>query len=135
MMDPFGIEFDRSTNFVVSVTIYSYSSSSAYPEPGRGGSRLSRDTQTSLSPDTSSSSSGGAQGVPRPAQRHSPSSVSWAAPWASSRWDVPGTPPEEGVQEASGIDARATSTDSSRCGGAAALLRAPPEWPSSSPYL
>ncbi|MEQ2247274.1 hypothetical protein ILYODFUR_007656 [Ilyodon furcidens] len=30
-----------------------------YPGPGRGGSRLSRDTQTSLSPDTSSSSSGG----------------------------------------------------------------------------
>ncbi|MEQ2278308.1 hypothetical protein XENORESO_015980 [Xenotaenia resolanae] len=65
---------------------------------------------------------GGAQGVPRPAKRHSPSSVSWA----SSRWDVPGTPPEEGVQEASGIDARATSTGSSRCGGAAALLRPPP---------
>ncbi|MED6260946.1 hypothetical protein ATANTOWER_031797, partial [Ataeniobius toweri] len=48
---------------------------------------------------------GGAQGVPRPAERHSPSSVSWAVPWASSRWDVPGTPPEEGVQESSGIDA------------------------------
>ena len=32
--------------------------SSAYPGPGRGGSCLSRDTQTSLSPDTSSSSSG-----------------------------------------------------------------------------
>ncbi|MEQ2309538.1 hypothetical protein AMECASPLE_039846, partial [Ameca splendens] len=30
-----------------------------YPGPGRGGSRLSRDAQTSLSPDTSSSSSGG----------------------------------------------------------------------------
>ncbi|MED6245990.1 hypothetical protein ATANTOWER_011385 [Ataeniobius toweri] len=30
-----------------------------YPGPGCGGSRLSRDTQTSLSPDTSSSSSGG----------------------------------------------------------------------------
>ncbi|MED6293111.1 hypothetical protein CHARACLAT_007537 [Characodon lateralis] len=57
---------------------------------------------------------GGAQGVPRPAERHSPSSVSWAVPWASSRWDVPGTPPEEGLQEASGIDARATSTGSSR---------------------
>ncbi|KAK5612504.1 hypothetical protein CRENBAI_012807, partial [Crenichthys baileyi] len=55
---------------------------------------------------------GGAQGVPRPAERHSPSSVSWAIPWASSRWDVPGTPSEEGVQEASGIDARATSTGS-----------------------
>ncbi|KAK5622884.1 Ryanodine receptor 2 [Crenichthys baileyi] len=62
--------------------------------------------------------------------RHSPSSVSWALPWASSRWDVPGTPPEEGVQEASDMDARATSTGSSRCGGAAALLRAPPRWPS-----
>ncbi|MEQ2193029.1 hypothetical protein XENOCAPTIV_022135 [Xenoophorus captivus] len=57
---------------------------------------------------------------PRPAKRHSPFSV----PWASSRWDVPGTPP--GIQEASGIDARGTSTGSSRCGGAAALLRAPP---------
>ncbi|MEQ2210948.1 hypothetical protein XENOCAPTIV_022817 [Xenoophorus captivus] len=30
-----------------------------HPGPGRGGSRLSRDTETSLSPDTSSSSSGG----------------------------------------------------------------------------
>ncbi|MEQ2316862.1 hypothetical protein AMECASPLE_036753 [Ameca splendens] len=70
---------------------------------------------------------GGAQGVPWPAERHSPSSVSRAVPWASSRWDVPGTLPEEGVQEASSIDARATSTGSSRCGGAAALLRAPPD--------
>ncbi|MEQ2247814.1 hypothetical protein ILYODFUR_012958 [Ilyodon furcidens] len=46
---------------------------------------------------------GGAQGVPRPAERYSPSSVSWAVPRASSRWDLPGTPPEEGVQEASGF--------------------------------
>ncbi|MEQ2176721.1 hypothetical protein GOODEAATRI_030884, partial [Goodea atripinnis] len=38
---------------------------------------------------------GGAQGVPRPAGRHSPSCVSWAVPWASSRWDVPGTPQGE----------------------------------------
>ncbi|MEQ2288289.1 hypothetical protein AMECASPLE_021197, partial [Ameca splendens] len=58
-----------------------------------------------------------AQGVPRPAERHSPSSVSWVVPWTSSRWDVPGTPPEEGIQEASSIDARGTSTGSSRCGG------------------
>ncbi|MEQ2239069.1 hypothetical protein ILYODFUR_000820 [Ilyodon furcidens] len=43
---------------------------------------------------------GGAHGVPRPAERHDPSSVSWAVPWTSSRWDIPGTPPEEGVQEA-----------------------------------
>ncbi|KAG1926104.1 hypothetical protein F2P79_025073 [Pimephales promelas] len=35
------------------------SSSSAHPGPGRGGSSLSRDAQTSLSLDTSSSSSGG----------------------------------------------------------------------------
>ncbi|MEQ2279361.1 hypothetical protein AMECASPLE_008652 [Ameca splendens] len=30
-------------------------------------------------------------------------------PW--SQWDVPGTPPKEGIQEASDTDARATSTD------------------------
>uniref|UniRef100_A0A3P9JRX0 G-protein coupled receptors family 1 profile domain-containing protein n=1 Tax=Oryzias latipes TaxID=8090 RepID=A0A3P9JRX0_ORYLA len=39
--------------------IEDYPSSSAYPGPGRGGSRLSRDAQTSLTPATSSSSSGG----------------------------------------------------------------------------
>ncbi|MEQ2183082.1 hypothetical protein GOODEAATRI_028994 [Goodea atripinnis] len=48
---------------------------------------------------------GESQGVPRPAERHSPSSVSWAVSWASSGWGVPGTPPKEGIQEASGIDA------------------------------
>ncbi|KAJ0064949.1 hypothetical protein NL108_018186 [Boleophthalmus pectinirostris] len=58
--------------------------------------------------------------------RHSPSSVSWVFPGTSSRWDMPGTPSEGGVQEASGTDTRATSTGSSRRGGAAALLRAPP---------
>uniref|UniRef100_A0A667Z4P1 NACHT domain-containing protein n=1 Tax=Myripristis murdjan TaxID=586833 RepID=A0A667Z4P1_9TELE len=36
-----------------------HSSSATYPELGRGGSSLSRDTQTSLSPDISTSSSGG----------------------------------------------------------------------------
>ncbi|KAI3364219.1 hypothetical protein L3Q82_011018 [Scortum barcoo] len=50
------------------------------PGPGRGGSSLSRDAQTSLTPDTSSSSSGGPRGVPRPAERHSLSSVSWVFP-------------------------------------------------------
>ncbi|MED6249546.1 hypothetical protein ATANTOWER_015868 [Ataeniobius toweri] len=69
-----------------------------HPGPGRRSSRLSRDTQTSLSPDTSSSSFEGAQGVSRPAERNCPSSVYWAVPWATSRWDVPGTPPEEGIQ-------------------------------------
>ncbi|KAK5621036.1 hypothetical protein CRENBAI_015127 [Crenichthys baileyi] len=46
---------------------------------------------------------GGPHSVPRPAKRYSPSSVFWAVPWASSRWDVPGKPPEEGLQEASAI--------------------------------
>ncbi|MEQ2285803.1 hypothetical protein AMECASPLE_035654 [Ameca splendens] len=115
--------------------LYSYLPSSAYPGPGRGCSRLSRDTQTSSPQTPHPAPLGGAQGVPRPAERHSPSGVSWAVPWASSQWDVPGTPPEEGVQEASSIDARATSTGSSQCGGAAALLRAPLGWSSSSPYL
>ncbi|KAK5614848.1 hypothetical protein CRENBAI_011185 [Crenichthys baileyi] len=31
-------------------------------------------------------------GFPGRSERHRPSSVSWAVPWASSRWDVPGTP-------------------------------------------
>ncbi|KAI3364556.1 hypothetical protein L3Q82_011338 [Scortum barcoo] len=58
-----------------------------------GGSSLSRDAQTSLTPDTSSSSSGG---IPRfPGQLRD--IVSPACPGssseASSRWDMPGTPP------------------------------------------
>ncbi|MED6274426.1 hypothetical protein CHARACLAT_016248 [Characodon lateralis] len=47
-----------------------------------------------------------------------PSSVSCTVPWASSRWDMPGTPPEGGVQ---GHSKQMTSPDSSRCGGAAVL--------------
>ena len=53
----------------------------------------------------------------------------------SSRRDMPGTPPEGGVPGASETDAWATSAGSSRCEGAAVLLRAPPGWQSSSPYL
>ncbi|MEQ2225601.1 hypothetical protein ILYODFUR_019241 [Ilyodon furcidens] len=99
------------------------------------GAADSVDTPRRLSPQTPPPAPpGGAQGVPRPAETHSPSNVFWAVPWASSRWDVPGTTPEEGVQDASGIDARATSTGSPQRGGVAALLRAPPRWPSSSPY-
>ncbi|MEQ2315953.1 hypothetical protein AMECASPLE_027719 [Ameca splendens] len=74
---------------------------------------------------------GKVQGVPRPAKRHSSPSMSWAVFW----WDMPGTPPGGGVWEAFQTNARAPSTDSSQCGGAVALLRAPPGWPSSSPYL
>ncbi|MEQ2236396.1 hypothetical protein ILYODFUR_012365, partial [Ilyodon furcidens] len=89
--------------------------------PGRWGSSLSRDTQT-----LPSAPLGEARGVPRPAESHSPSSVSWAVPWAFSQWDVPGTPPEGYVHKAYKTDALATSTDSSRWGGAVALLQAPP---------
>ncbi|MED6270604.1 hypothetical protein CHARACLAT_012099 [Characodon lateralis] len=85
----------------------SFSSSSASSRTGSRGQQIQQ-----RPPD---------QGVPGPAERHRPSSVSWA----SSQWDMPGTPPEEGIRETSGIDAQATSTGSSRCGGAAALLRAP----------
>ncbi|MEQ2304669.1 hypothetical protein AMECASPLE_029529 [Ameca splendens] len=79
---------------------YLYLSSSAYLGPGRRGSRFSRDTQMSLSQTPLPAPPGEAQGVPRPAERHSPSSLSCAVPWSSSQWDVPGTPPEEGVLEA-----------------------------------
>ncbi|MEQ2238389.1 hypothetical protein ILYODFUR_032662 [Ilyodon furcidens] len=43
-----------------------------------------------------------APGVPRPAERLSPSSLSWAVPWTSSLCDMATTPPEEGIQGASG---------------------------------
>ncbi|KAK3561825.1 hypothetical protein QTP86_017065, partial [Hemibagrus guttatus] len=68
----------------------------------------------------------GPRGVPRPAERHSLSSESWVFPGASSRWGMTGTPLQGDVPEASETDARATSTAPFRCGGAAALLRAPP---------
>ncbi|MED6259023.1 hypothetical protein ATANTOWER_015794 [Ataeniobius toweri] len=78
--------------------------------PGLGpkGSRLRKHPETPRRPSpqtTPPAPPGEAQGVPRPAERHSPSSVSWGVPWASSRWDVPGTPPEEGIQEAFNTDA------------------------------
>ncbi|KAK3508730.1 hypothetical protein QTP70_004269 [Hemibagrus guttatus] len=68
----------------------------------------------------------GARGVPRPAERHNLSSVSWVFPGASSRWGMMGTPLQGDVPEASETYARATTTAPFRCGGAAALLRAPP---------
>ncbi|KAK3520131.1 hypothetical protein QTP70_015255, partial [Hemibagrus guttatus] len=53
----------------------------------------------------------GPQGVPRSAERHqSLSSVSCVFPGASSRGDMPGTPLQGDVLEASETDARATST-------------------------
>ncbi len=51
--------------FINEMPLIWYPSSSAYPRPGRGGSSLSRDAQTSLSLDTLSCSSGG---IPRCSQ-------------------------------------------------------------------
>lgn len=66
-----------------------------HPELGRRGNSLNRETQTSLYPYTSSSSSGW---IP---------SCSWASletiqcvPGASFQWDMPRTPPQRSVQEA-----------------------------------
>ncbi|MEQ2281958.1 hypothetical protein AMECASPLE_035581 [Ameca splendens] len=67
----------------------------------RNSSKLSKDTQTSLSPDTSSISSKAFLGQLRDI-------VPQACPGAS-----PGPPPGGGVQEASDTDPQATSTDSS----------------------
>ncbi|KAK5622444.1 hypothetical protein CRENBAI_003423 [Crenichthys baileyi] len=65
--------------------LVSYSSSSAYPGPGRGAAD-SAETPRRPSPQTPPPAPpGGAQGVPRPVERHSPFSVSWAVPWVSSR--------------------------------------------------
>ncbi|TWW56603.1 Sodium channel protein type 8 subunit alpha [Takifugu flavidus] len=72
-------------------------SSTTYPGSGRGGSSLRREAQTSLSPATSSSSSGGSPGVPRPVERHSLSNVSWVFPGSPTG----GTCPEHLTREAS----------------------------------
>ena len=70
--------------------------SAAFAGLGCRGSSLSREAQTSLSAATSTSSS---RRIPRPAQRHSPSSVSWVFPGASYHKDGPWTgacqPPAE----------------------------------------
>ena len=78
-------------------------------------------------PTTLSIFSRGSQGVSRPAQRHSPPSVSWVFLGASYQRDVPWTPYQGGVQEALWLGAGATPSSSSHCGGAAALPWAPPE--------
>ncbi|MEQ2189317.1 hypothetical protein GOODEAATRI_024176 [Goodea atripinnis] len=65
---------------------------------------------------------GNPKAFPGHSEKHSPSSVSWVFLWASSRWDVPRTPHQGGVHEASYPDARATSTGSSRRGEAVAPL-------------
>lgn len=69
---------------------------------------------------------GGSEGIPRPAQWHSHSSMSWVFPEVSSQKDRPLTPPEGGIQGASDTAAHTTSAGSSWCGRAAALLQAPP---------
>ncbi|MED6253022.1 hypothetical protein ATANTOWER_020904 [Ataeniobius toweri] len=72
--------------------------SSAYQVLGRGGISPSHFTSPLL---LGPARPGESQGVPRLAEKHSPSSVSWVFPWASSRWDVPGTPHQGGVQASS----------------------------------
>jgi len=51
----------------------------------------------------------------------------WVCPGASYQWDMPGTPPTWGAQEASWSDTRTTSTDPFWWEGAAALPRAAPD--------
>ncbi|KAI3359654.1 hypothetical protein L3Q82_014038 [Scortum barcoo] len=86
------------------------------PGPGRGGSSLSRDAQTSLTPDTSSSSSGG---IPEAFPGQPRDIVSPACPGSSTGPSPGGTRLEHLPREArppGGIrnaDAQATSADSS----------------------
>ena len=81
-------------------TLFIYPSSTAYPVSGHGGSSLSRESKTSLCPVTSFSDSGGgggSRGIPGPAEKHSPFSVSWLFPEASYQWDVSWTPHQGGI--------------------------------------
>ena len=78
---------------------------------------------------------GGSQGVPRPAGRHSHSSVSWVFLGVSS---PAGHARNNSLGSCTGAfetDAWATSAGSSWCGGAVAVFRAPPGWQSSSPSI
>lgn len=61
---------------------------------------LSRAVKTSLSLATQVLP-GEFPGVPRPAERHSPASVSWSSPGVFAQWDVPGRVPGAVYQEAS----------------------------------
>ncbi|KAK5604278.1 hypothetical protein CRENBAI_020155 [Crenichthys baileyi] len=68
---------------------YSYSSSSHFIRDRVAGAADSVETPRLPSPQTPPPAPPmGAQGVPRPAERHSPSSVSWAVPWAASRLTI-----------------------------------------------
>ena len=67
----------------------------------RRGNTLSSETQTLLSTATSTNSSGGHQDIPKPAERYNLSSVSLVCPGVSSQMDMPETPPQGEVLEAS----------------------------------
>ena len=60
--------------------------------------------------------------VPKPAERHNLSCGSLFSPGVSSWMDMLKSPPQGDVQETSSPDVQTTSTGSSQCGGAAALL-------------
>ena len=66
---------------------------------------------------------GGHQNVPKPAKRYNFSSMSLICPRVSSQMGMLQTPPKGNVQEESiSVDNWTSSTVSSQCGGAAALL-------------
>lgn len=64
---------------------------------GSKGNSRSRDTQTSISPDTSSNFSGG---ISRRSQATSRSSMSQVFLWVASQWDTTQAPPARGVRGA-----------------------------------
>lgn len=101
----------------------------AYLRPDCRGSSLCRDSQISFSPKTSSSS---AEGSPTCYQVYRDTLSSPACPGLSP--GSPRTPLEGGAHGVPGKDVKATNKlNSSWCGGEAALLRASPRRPSSSP--
>lgn len=105
--------------------------SSAYSSPGRGCSIFSREAQNALSMATSTSSSDAE--MLRPDEKCHFREVFCVSLRVSSRVDMPQTPPQEAIQEASCPDAQETSTGSSWCG--VALLWASCGCLSSSPHL
>ncbi|KAK5598358.1 hypothetical protein CRENBAI_013647, partial [Crenichthys baileyi] len=99
-------------------------------KPGRGAADSAETPRRPLP------SPGGAQGIPRPPKNIVPPACAGPVPWASSPpWGGLEHLPRKGSRRHPGYRCPGPLNGSSRCGGAAALLRALPQWLSSSPYI
>uniref|UniRef100_A0A672FZW8 Chromodomain helicase DNA binding protein 6 n=1 Tax=Salarias fasciatus TaxID=181472 RepID=A0A672FZW8_SALFA len=89
---------------------------------------VNRDSQTSCPQTLPPALPGGSQGVPRPAERHSLSRMSWSSPGSAPAGTCPELLPREASRRFHAKEELSLLSCSSPCGGVAALLPAPPCW-------